>query len=231
MNFMQKKESDISVVIRTKNEERWIGHTIQSVLEFLSKPEIVVVDNNSSDRTISVVRHFQQDPELNSNESPRYTDIKILGIDDYSPGKAINKGVLNCSNKYILVISSHCVLMKFNLKKHVRDLEEYICIFGNQIPIWEGKKIKKRYIWSHFSDKEVDNMYSEMENRFFLHNALAFYKRKTLLDRPFDKNLVGKEDRYWANDVINSGLKILYDPKMEVEHHYTSDGNTWKGIG
>ena len=146
MNFMQKKEKEggISVVIRTKNEERWIGHTIQSVLELLNKPEIVVVDNNSSDQTISVVRHFQQDPELNSSESPQYTNIKIVEIDDYSPGKALNKGVLNCSNKYILVISSHCVLIKFNFEKQVRDLEEHVCIFGNQIPVWEGKKIKKR---------------------------------------------------------------------------------------
>ena len=74
-------------------------------------------------------------------------------------------------------------------------------------------------------------MYSEMEDRYFMHNALAFYKKSTLIANPFDEHLVGKEDRYWANDVINSGLKILYDPKMAVEHHYTSDGNTWKGIG
>ena len=46
MNFMQKKEIEggISVVIRTKNEERWIGHTIQSVLGFLYKPEIASQD-------------------------------------------------------------------------------------------------------------------------------------------------------------------------------------------
>ena len=37
--------SNISVVIRTRNEERWIGHTIQSLLDHLIQPEIIIVDN------------------------------------------------------------------------------------------------------------------------------------------------------------------------------------------
>ena len=41
-----------SIIIRTKNEERWIGHAIQSVLDNISKPEIIIVDNNSTDKTI-----------------------------------------------------------------------------------------------------------------------------------------------------------------------------------
>ncbi len=227
-----KRNCSISVIIRSKNEERWIGHTIQSVINFLHKPTIVVVDNNSTDGTIKIVQHFQQDPELNDENGSNYTKTKVLYIDDYSPGRAINLGVKNSDNDYILSISSHCVLMKFNEAKHKKDLEKYACVYGNQIPVWEGKKIKKRYIWSHFQDKEVINMYSEMEDRYFMHNALAFFKKQTLLDFPFDEHLVGKEDRYWANDIIKkAGLNILYDPQMEVHHHYTENGNTWKGIG
>jgi hypothetical protein len=131
----------------------------------------------------------------------------------------------------LLIISSHCILKKFDLVKHLQDLETYGAIFGNQIPIYEGKKITKRYLWNHFGDKEVIDMYSEMEGRYFFHNALSFFKTKTLLDCPFDENLVGKEDRYWVAKMISDGFKILYDPSMEVDHHYTSNGNTWKGIG
>ena len=74
-------------------------------------------------------------------------------------------------------------------------------------------------------------MYSEMEERYFFHNALAFYKKNFLIEKPFDENLLGKEDRYWAKDVIEAGNSILYDPTMTVDHHYTENGNTWKGIG
>ena len=44
----------ISVIIRSKNEDRWIGHTIQSILDFLNKPEIIIVDNNSNDETANI---------------------------------------------------------------------------------------------------------------------------------------------------------------------------------
>ena len=231
MNNKVTNQCDVSVVIRTCNEERWIGHTIQSILDFLQKPEIVIVDYQSTDETLNIVRYFQQDPELNNVNNPQYTKIKILTIEDYSPGRSINLGVKNSSHDYILLISSHCVLRKFNLQKHKNDLEKYACIFGSQVPVWEGKKIKKRYIWSHFQNKEVVNMYSEMEDRYFMHNALALYKKSALIDNTFDENLVGKEDRYWGNKIISKGLSTLYDPEMEVLHHYTINGNTWKGIG
>jgi hypothetical protein len=74
-------------------------------------------------------------------------------------------------------------------------------------------------------------MYSDFENRFFLHNAISFYKKDLLLKYPFDECLQSKEDRYWCNQVINLGNKVLYDPQLEVDHHYTEHGSTWKGIG
>ena len=163
------KKSDVSVIIRTKNEERWIGHTIQSVIDQLEKPEIIVIDNNSQDKTLDIVRHFIQEPKLSTtkNTNPNFTKIKILKVTDYTPGKSINYGVSKASNDYILIISAHCVLNKINMKKHKKDLNNHVAIFGNQIPKWNGKKISKRYIWSHFVNKEVVNMYSKLEDRFF----------------------------------------------------------------
>ena len=45
--------------------------------------------------------------------------------------------------------------------------------FGNQVPIYRGKKINKRYIWSHFvTDCEVKNIHSTIKDRPFLHNFI-----------------------------------------------------------
>ena len=41
--MVQIKKDKISVVIRTRNEERWIGHVIQSVIDHLDKPEIIIM--------------------------------------------------------------------------------------------------------------------------------------------------------------------------------------------
>ena len=51
-------------------------------------------------------------------------------------------------------------------------------------------------------------MYSSQEKRYFLHNAMALYKKSMLMEFPFDEELVGKEDRYWANEIIDMGLII-----------------------
>ena len=79
----------VSVIIRNKNEERWIGHSIQSVLEKFNSPEIIVVNNNSSDNSIDIVKSFKHDKSLSPNIRS-YGEIKILEIDEYTPGKALN---------------------------------------------------------------------------------------------------------------------------------------------
>ena len=230
---MKYNGNDISVVIRTKNEERWIGHSIQSILDNIKKPEIIIIDNNSSDNTIHIVNHFIQDPLLNKEKkNSKYTDIKIHKISSYTPGKALNLGVKLSKRKYIFVISAHCELKKINLTQHFKDLEKFVGIFGNQNPIWNGMKITKRYLWSHFDDKNKKiNMFSKSENRYFFHNAASIFKRKTLIKYPFNEILAGKEDRYWVNKLIKNKKNFLYDPSLEVTHHYTENGNTWKGLG
>jgi len=222
----------ISVIIRTKNEERYVGYAIQSILDNIIKPEIIILDSGSSDRTLEIVRLFTQDKKLKNNDNLNYTDIKVFQIKNYTPGKSLNFGIKKAKNDNIMIMSAHCVLNKINLKKHIKDLQKNISIFGNQIPIYLGKKITKRYIWSHFKDKPKVNMYSSLEDRYFLHNAIAIYKKKFMLKNPFNENLQGKEDRYWINDLIkNKKYDYLYDPQLQVYHNYTDNGNTWKGIG
>ena len=70
---------NISVIIRNKNEERYIGYAIQSVLDNFQDPEIIVVDNNSTDNSLGIVNTFD------------FEDIKIHDIDTYTPGKSLNQ--------------------------------------------------------------------------------------------------------------------------------------------
>ena len=98
---MPKKK--ISIIIRCKNEERWIGYTIQSILDNIKIPEIIVVDNDSNDNSLNIVKSFAHDPKLTINE--KYAKIKIIKIKDYSPGKALNKGVKAASGDIVIIIS------------------------------------------------------------------------------------------------------------------------------
>ena len=110
---MKNNNDRFSVIIRTKNEERWIGHAIQSILSNIKKPEIIIVDNNSIDKTLDIVRMFKQDPLLENNKNNlNYTNINVYQINYYTPGKALNYGVKKCKNNNIIVMSAHCVLKK-----------------------------------------------------------------------------------------------------------------------
>lgn len=219
-----------SVIIRAKNEEQWIGHCIQSILDNFKQPEIIILNNNSKDKTLEICRSFMQDRTLKNTRMNAYSDIKIFNIDDYTPGKSLNLGVKNSSFENIMIISAHCVITKINIADLKNNLKKFVCIFGNQDPVFYGKKISKRYIWSHFKDKKVKNMYSSLEKRYFLHNALAVYKKSFLLKNKFDENLSGKEDRYMAELIMKNKKNYLYDPSFKAFHHYTEAGKTWIGV-
>jgi glycosyltransferase involved in cell wall biosynthesis len=209
----------LSVVIRNRNEQDYIGFAIQSVIDHLTDYEIIVVDNESTDDSLDIVRSFNFDP------------IKIESIHNYTPGRSINLGVQAASGDYVLILSAHSQIVEFDQEEVLKFLDDYVCVFGNQIPIFRGKKISKRYVWSNFGNDDVVNMWSDSEDRHFLHNAFAIYPRNILHDHPFDESLAGKEDRYWANDMVNGGKSFLYKSDMICKHYWTSGGATWKGIG
>ena len=210
----------VSVIIRNHNERDYIGFAIQSVFNHIPNAEILVIDDQSTDDSLDVVRLF-----MNRG------DIKILKIDDYTPGKSINYGVGIASYETILVLSAHSQITKMDLGYVQSLLKFHSAVFGNQTPIYRGKKISKRYIWSHFVDNDVVNMHSTIEDRPFLHNAFCFYNKSDLIETPFDEELSTKEDRYWAIDILKEGKSYLYTPKIEVNHYYTGNGATSKGLG
>ena len=82
---MSKKKA-VSIIIRTKNEERWIKPCFDAINRQTYKNfEIIVVDNKSVDNTLKKVRN--------------YKIAKILEIDHYFPGKALNIGINKSEGK------------------------------------------------------------------------------------------------------------------------------------
>ena len=213
----------VSVIVRRRNEERYIGHCIQSITDLVGKPQIIIVDNESTDGTIPIVNRFE------------YHDVSKLQINknDYTPGKSLNMGVNECNEDYVMILSAHCEIIKFNFNKMKSKLDSngVGAIWGKQTPIWDGKKISRRYMWSNFGDDSQTNYWCESEDRYFFHNAFSMFRTSYLKKYPFDEHYSGKEDRYWANNQIENGFDIYYDSEQEVKHHYTPGGATWMGTG
>ena len=142
----------VSVIIRNRNESEHIGFAIQSCLDNFKKPEIIVVDNNSTDDSLQVVNLFKD-----------RTNIKVITINDYTPGKSINLGVKHATNERILVLSAHAQITTLDIEMLNQWFRQgHVAVFGNQTPIYKGKRISKRYICSNFTNDTTENLYSNI---------------------------------------------------------------------
>ncbi len=86
----------VSIIIRTKNEERWITSCLFATYEQKYKNfEVILVDNESTDRTIEKAKQFPID--------------NIINCTDYLPGKALNLGIRASRGDFIVCLSGHCI--------------------------------------------------------------------------------------------------------------------------
>jgi len=196
----------VSVIIRTKNEERWITSCLRAVYSQTYKNiEVVVVDNGSTDHTLKRAAEFP---------------IKLIHITDFLPGKAINAGIRASTGRILVCLSGHCIpVHKTWLQNLVRDLEDPRVggVYGRQEPLSYTSDSNKRDLITVFGlDKKV-----QVKDSFF-HNANSAFRREVWDQLPFDEQVTNIEDRVWGQQVIAAGLKIVYEPEASVYH--------WHGI-
>jgi rhamnosyltransferase len=195
----------VSLIIRTKNEERWISSCLESVFSQEFKDfEVVIVDNNSTDKTLEKVR--------------RYNQIRIVTVDEYLPGKALNAGIKASSGRYIVCLSGHCIPVNNvwlgSLLKNIK-LRGVAGVYGRQQPLSYSSDFDKRDLLITFGlDRKVQIMDS------FFHNANSMIRRSVWEEVPFDDEISNIEDRIWAREVIKKGYKIIYEPSASVYHYH-----------
>ena len=58
---MKKISEKVSIIIRTKNEERWLEQCLKKIFnQSYSNFEVIIIDNNSKDRTIKNAKKFPE---------------------------------------------------------------------------------------------------------------------------------------------------------------------------
>ena len=195
----------VSIIIRCKNEEDWIGHCLNAVYtQTLNDFEVIIVDSGSTDETLRIVETFNVD--------------QIVKLRDFKPGYAINQGVRVSTGSYIVILSAHCVPKGNNwLKNLLNNLEDdgVAGVYGRQLPVAYSSASDVRDLFITFGlDKRIQ------VKDYFFHNANSAISRKVWETYPFDDHATNIEDRIWAKAVIKSGYKLIYEPAAEVYHHH-----------
>jgi len=195
----------LSIIVRTKNEERWIGKCLSSVFSQDFKDfEVVLVDSGSTDRTVEKAKNF---------------NVKIVNYEgEFRPGKAINLGIKNSAGKYIVILSGHCIPVNSQwLTNFVREIEspEVAGVYGRQEPLPFSSDLDKRDLLYTFGpERRVQSKDS------FFHNANSIIKREAWEKVPFDEEINHIEDKVWAKKVLKEGYKLVYTPEASVFHYH-----------
>jgi len=107
------KEPEISVVIPTYNESRYLKEAISSILnQTYKKIEVIVVDDGSTDDTREIVKSF---------DDPR---IIYIFQKNRGPSNARNVGIKRVNRKYIAFLDSDDLWLKEKLEKQVDFMEK-----------------------------------------------------------------------------------------------------------
>ena len=118
---------EIAIIIRARNEERWIGHCLRSLAEQSFRDfEVILVDNNSTDQTVRRARSV-------------WPDLELVTVDRFRPGHAINEGIRASAAQYVVCLSAHCIPATVDWLANLREAlhSEGMCagVYGRQIPM------------------------------------------------------------------------------------------------
>ena len=195
-----------SIIIRTKNEERWISNCLEKIFSQSYKYfEVIIVDNQSTDKTVI--------------KSKQFPIKKIIKVDDYFPGHTLNEGIRNSCGDYVVCLSAHCIPVNEQwLEILINSLEEnksYAGVYGRQQPMSFSSPSDKRDLLNAFGlERKIQ------KNDSFFHNANSIIRRTCWHECNFDEKLTNIEDRFWAQAMLNKGYQILYEPTASVYHYH-----------
>lgn len=195
----------ISIIIRTKNEERWITACLHAVFSQRHRDfEVILVDNESTDRTVEKAKQFRL--------------AKVVTCTDYRPGKALNAGIREAHGEFIVCLSGHCIPVNEHWLEHLlRNFEDagVAGVYGRQEPMAFTPDTDKRDLVLLFGmDRKVQRKDS------FFHNANSMIRRALWEQVPFDEQVTNIEDRVWAQQMLQRGHTIVYEPEASVYHYH-----------
>lgn len=208
----------VSIVVPAYNSSGTIAGCIESLLAIAypkDKLEIIVVDNNSTDDTRSLIQQysviFESENELQSSYAAR------------------NKGLKRAQGDIIAFTDSDCFVEPEWIAEGVKHFEDDRCgaVAGQILSVPPGTLIEEYLI-------SIDFLHQRhcIENPFYspyVQTANAFYHRN-VFDKIgfFDPMMVsgGDADLCWRMQ-MQTGYRICYADKAKVHHKHR---NTLKGL-
>jgi rhamnosyltransferase len=225
---------DISVVILSKNEEEYIGATLDMVFSQCidKRYEVIVIDSGSKDSTLKIAGRYP-------------AKISQIAPEGFNHGGTRNKGAQMARGRIVVFLNADATPVNNSWLKglvdYFSDDERISGVYSRACPRPGCNPLRSWEIAREFdSGREVRSVddpvnYSRMspqEKRRFLafHTISCAIRRDILLEFPF-RNMEFGEDLEWSKRVMEKGFKIAFEPKSVVLHShnfYSSIVSTFK---
>ncbi len=190
----------ISIVIPTYNEEKYIGKTLNALINQNYKNfEVIIVDSDSKDKTKKEALKFRKKLNL------KFYNIKERGI-----GKARNFGALKSKGKILLFIDADTILPRDTLKKVVKEFENdkligltflYSCYDGNLVD---------KFIYKLAS---IGMVALSLFNIYHFPGFFSCYKKEFFNKEKFNEKLKHSED-------VDLSLRMRKYGKLKIVKSY-----------
>jgi len=212
--FLGCLKMKVSFIIVNYNGKNCIEACLDSILQqnFPKKQfEIIVVDNNSPDKSWKLVKGYEKVRLIKSNENQGFA-------------KANNIGIKQSSGKYLALVNNDVTLEKNWLKKMISRIEKdkwlgavgCKLLYPNSDRVWfGGGKVYFPGFPKHLNLKE---------ETFVDYVAFAAVIIKKRYGGYLDENIfMYGEDIELCKRIRMKGFKILYCPSAIAYHHITED--------
>lgn len=213
----------LSIIIVSYNSEEFIKKCISSVLQFSSDREVIVFDNASSDKTVSILKNFGSRITLveskenlgfakGNNEAAKIAQgeyLLFLNPDTEFFSRGLTKLIeYYQSNKDIGIIAPKLIMGNGQVQPTVKRLPTVAGAFAEYI-------LKKRNAYSEYipdltKPTQVDAVYGAamLIRRDFFNTIGKFDERFFLY----------YEDLEFCRRVHNLGKKVIYFPLFSITH-------------
>ena len=212
---MNTQNPKVSVVIPVYNGERYLSFCLESVThQNYSDYEIIIVDNNSTDKTKDIINLFQKDDSR----------IRYIFEKERSRGAARNAGITEAKGEIIAMTDSDCVAPRDWLENIIKPIINE----GEDIVMGFEEDIIKNF-WTKIIQEQQQNhfeLYRYGDYIRFLDTKNFAIRSEIIKKYLFDRNIKNSEDFEFVLRVRDT-YKIRYMPEIKVGHHHSPNLISW----
>ena len=166
-----KKNFKVSVVIVNYNNAKYLKTCINSILnQSYKNKEIIVVDNNSQDSSIQVLKEYKKKIKIIQSKRKTYEG-------SYNQIDSCYEGLKKSKGKYIFFLDGDDFLKKKKLELIVKEFKKKRCDLIFDLPIfkYKNKQIKKKFkqkkfivsSWPRFSPQSCISIEKKFAQKIF----------------------------------------------------------------